>query len=52
MIKYYVCEQIEPITIYCKVKIYSKNDLAKLDEIFDYILNMNWLYNFHYNKKV
>jgi hypothetical protein len=52
MTKYYICEKIEPITIDCTVQIYSKNDLAKLDEILGYILNMNWLYNFNYNQKV
>jgi hypothetical protein len=26
--------------------------IAKLDEIFSHILNMNWLYHFNYNWKV
>jgi hypothetical protein len=36
------------------MKIYFKNEqiIAKLDEVFSYILNMSWLYHFNYNWKV
>jgi hypothetical protein len=51
MIKKYICEKIELVTIYCKVQIYFLNDskIAKLDEIFNFILNMSSLYHFNYN---
>jgi hypothetical protein len=53
--KEYICEKINIVTIYYKMKIYSKNYLfmiTKLDEILSYILNINWLYHFNYNWKV
>ncbi len=49
-----ICEKIKPIKIYCKVKIYFKmiQIITKLDDVFSYTLNTNWLYHFNYNWKV
>jgi hypothetical protein len=54
MNKINICDKINVVVIYYIVKIYSKNIqiIAKLDEIFSHILNMNWLYHFNYNWKV
>jgi hypothetical protein len=43
MNKDYICEEINVVMIYCKMKIYFKiiQIIAKLDEIFSHILNMN-----------
>jgi hypothetical protein len=36
----------------CKYIMKMIQTIAKLDEIFIHILNMNWLYHFNYNWKV
>jgi hypothetical protein len=36
----------------CKYTFTMIQIIAKLDEIFNHILNMNWLYHFNYNWKV
>jgi hypothetical protein len=43
MIKKHIYENLNVVMMYCKVKIYSKNDqiITRLDEIFSHILNMN-----------
>jgi hypothetical protein len=48
-----ICENLYVVVIYYKMQIYSKNIqiIAKLDEILNHILNMNWLYHFNYNWK-
>ncbi len=36
----------------CKYILQMINIITKLDEILNYILNMNWLHHFNYNWKV
>ncbi len=39
-------------TAKCKYILKMIQIIAKLDEVFSHVLNMNWLYHFNYNWKV
>jgi hypothetical protein len=54
MIKKYICENLDVVMVQWKVKIYLKmiQIIVKLDETFNHILNMNWLYDFTCNWKI